>query len=225
VTVEPYSTPGRGPVLESIIAGQADAQLGDLAQAVRAASPRVVLVRWGHEMDLSGSSPWAANDPALYRAAYRHVVETFRAAGARNSRFVWSPAGEPGAERFFPGSDVVDYVGLTILADPSWDSLAALPPQSFQDLLRPRYQRVEALGKPIIIAELGVSGSVERQSAWLADAARSLATFPQVRGLVYFDEQNPPAEQLTVLPDWHMPTPALDANLAPLRIGRPGGDP
>jgi beta-mannanase len=32
---------------------------------------------------------------------------------ATNARWVWSPAGEPDALVFYPGDDVVSYVGLT----------------------------------------------------------------------------------------------------------------
>jgi cellulose synthase (UDP-forming) len=204
VTIEPYPEHGRGPVLEATIDGEADAQVRQLARLIRGASPQVVLVRWGHEMDMSGLYPWASNQPALYRAAFRHVAGIFRAEGALNARFVWSPAGEVGVERFFPGDDVVDYVGLTILGDQRWDLGAGLPSQSFQDLLGPRYERVAVFGKQIIVAELGVSGSAEHQAAWLADISHSVSRFPALRALVYFNDRNPPVEHLDVLPDWRV---------------------
>jgi cellulose synthase (UDP-forming) len=53
----------------------------------------------------------------LYQQAFRHVVSLFRDEGADNVRFVWSPAGETNALDYYPGGDVVDYVGLTVLED------------------------------------------------------------------------------------------------------------
>ena len=106
--------------------GWRDDELRALARVVRGRNPQVVLIRWGHEMELGGSYPWAANHPVLYRAAFRHVVELFRAEGVENARWVWSPAGDPGAAAYFPGHDVVDYVGITVLVA----SLTRPPPSS-----------------------------------------------------------------------------------------------
>src|SRR6185503_14688316 len=105
--------------------------------------------------DLTLLYPWSGTDPSLYRAAFRHVVEVFRSEGADNARWVWSPAGEARALDFYPGDDVVDYVGLTVLGDARWDAeLGFEPRQTMADVLRPRYARFAALGKPIMIAEL-----------------------------------------------------------------------
>ncbi|MGI9146985.1 MAG: glycosyltransferase [Chloroflexota bacterium] len=210
VTIEPY--PARGmqdPVLDRIAAGDLDSQVRRMAQIVRDDSPQVVLVRWGHEMEISGLYPWAANQPDLYRLAFRRVVGIFREEGASNARFVWSPAGNAGAEAYYPGGDVVDYVGMTVLEDEAWDWGFGLPTQSFADLLRPRYDRLEQFGKLLLVAELGVSGTPERQAAWLAEAAHALPAFPKLRALVYFDATNPPVRGLEVLPDWRIQTPLL----------------
>jgi beta-mannanase len=89
-----------------------------------------------------------------------------------------------------------------------------LPPQSFDEVLGPRYRRVAALDKPVIVAELGVSGGTEHQAAWLSASARSLMEFPRLTALVYFDARNPPVHNgLPVAPDWHINGPALEAFL------------
>ena len=46
-------------------------------------------LRYAHEMNGTWY-PWS-HDPIGYRRAWRHVVRVFRAAGAANVRFVWSP--------------------------------------------------------------------------------------------------------------------------------------
>jgi cellulose synthase/poly-beta-1,6-N-acetylglucosamine synthase-like glycosyltransferase len=210
VTVEPWpSARLPGAILDNVAAGKADEQLRQLARVARAAQPQVVVVRWGHEMDLSGLYPWAANNPTLYQLAFRHAVGIFRDEGATNVRWVWSPAGNENALDFYPGDDVVDYVGLTVLGDEQWDAAFGLPPQSFDDVLGPRYQRLEGLGKPMIVAELGVSGPAERQTQWLTAAQQSLARYPLLRAVIYFDDKNPIGFGLSVRPDWRLgPAPA-----------------
>jgi hypothetical protein len=214
ITIEPFPSPGQvEPVLDTIVAGSKDEDLRQLARVIAASKPQVVLVRWGHEMDISGLYPWGANAPEIYRAAYRHVVEVFREEGATNVRWVWSPAGHQGAPDFYPGDDVVDYVGLTALGDEGWDALSGLPPQSFAELLRPRYDRMARFGKPIVIAELAVSGPPERQNAWLDDAVRSLDQFPQLKSLVYFYDRNPQTSRVSTRPEWRVPPEYLRAFL------------
>ncbi|MFN0070049.1 MAG: glycosyltransferase family 2 protein [Chloroflexota bacterium] len=210
ITLEPFPTRrNRGPVLEMIINGLMDADLARLAGIARESSPQIVYLRWGHEMDLSGLYPWAANRPDLYRAAYRHVVTFFRENGASNVRWVWSPAGEHQAPNYYPGDEFVDLIGLTVLADEQWDANWGASPQSFDELLRPRYERVVGFNKPIIVAELGVSGTEERQAHWLTDALSSLNAYPSLRGIVYFSDQNAPNNRLASQPDWRLPEQLL----------------
>lgn len=205
VTVEPYpALRQRTPVLDAILLGEKDDEIRRLAEVVRASAPQQVLVRWGHEMELSGLYPWSANDPAMYREAYRRVVGIFRAAGADNVSWVWSPAGNDNAGEFYPGADVVDYVGLTVLSDADWDARWGLPRQTFAQIFEPRRERLAGFGKPFIIAELGVSGSPTEQTAWLADAAASLRTASDVRAVMYFNDKNPPMNNLEVRPDWRI---------------------
>ncbi len=205
VTVEAFPRPGqRTPPLDAIVRGEKDAELRALAHVVRSAAPQEVLIRWGHEMDLSGLYPWSANDSAMYRAAFRRVVELFRDEGAKNARWVWSPAGEANAIAYYPGEDVVDYVGLTVLGDREWDTAFGLPRQSFVELLEPRYQRMVGFGKPIVLAEVGVSGTDAEQAAWLTAAAVALPQFDLVRAVSYFVDRNAPNNRLSRQPDWRL---------------------
>lgn len=204
ITIESdSSTDGSNRVLEEIVGGKRDVRFRELAHVVRTDS-RTVLIRWGHEMDLVGLYPWSVTDDSLYRAAYRHVIELFRAEGASNVRWLWSPAGNAGALAYYPGDDVVDYVGLTVLGDAKWDALYGLPPQTFTQLLSPRYDIVKGLGKPIVICELGVSGTAEYQRAWLADAVRDVSRFPMIRAIVYFDAVNAANNHYSAQPDWRI---------------------
>ena len=206
ITVEPYSPPGDDrPVLDTVVLGYRDSQIANLADVAAASKPQVIYVRWGQEMDLSGLYPWAANNPAMFRAAFRHVVSLFREHGATNVKWLWSPAGVKGAEAYYPGDDVVDFIGLTILEDSKWDHGYDLPPQSFIDLVAPKYDVVQRFEKPVIIAELGVSGDPQRQRQWLSEVPSGLHDFPLIRGVVYFDSVNSANNRMPYRPDWRIP--------------------
>ncbi len=219
VTVEPYPSLRQAtPELDAIISGQKDPELRELAGIVALAKPQVVFVRWGHEMELTGAYPWATGQPESYQKAYRRVVEVFRAQGASNARWVWSPAGNHDAPLYYPGSDVVDYVGISIFADSGWDASFGQPPQSFTQLLRPKYDVVRQFGKPLMIAELGVSGGPQRQEAWLKRAARDIVNFPGFFAVAYFQDVNPPTKHMLTWPDWR-----IDASLMADFINSLGG--
>jgi beta-mannanase len=217
VTIEPYPAPGQSSaVLDQVVEGASDEQLRQLADVVRDSAPQPVLIRWGHEMDLQILYPWASGNSELYRAAFRHVVDVFRSEGANNARWVWSPAGEPNALDFYPGDDVVDYVGLTVLGDATWDADFGLPRRSLAGLLRPRYAVVQPIEKPMIIAELGVSGTPADQVAWLAEGAHALKDFPLIKAVVYFDDRNAANNLRVTQPDWRLLDPqALKPFFAP----------
>jgi cellulose synthase (UDP-forming) len=231
VTIEPApSEDSRTAVLQEVVDGRRDGELRRLAAVARDSQPQVVFVRWAQEMDLDLLYPWSIGDPEGYRAAFRHVVAIFRAEGAANVRWVWSPSGNVGSLDYYPGDDVVDYVGLTILGDARWDESFGHAPQSFSELLRDRYSVVKVIGKPIFIAELGVSGIATRQSAWLADASKSLSEFPLVRAVIYFDARNASNNFQLIQPDWRVApdtlqqfaTTMISANLAAPPAASPG---
>jgi cellulose synthase (UDP-forming) len=206
VTIEPFPAHGGDTsVLEDIALGASDDELLALARVVADASPQVMLVRWAHEMDLYDLYPWSAGDPAMYRTAHRHVVSLFRQQGATNVQWVWSPSGNRGAGVYYPGDDVVDFVGMTVLGDEQWDqNLVDQPARSFAQLMAEKYPEVAAHGKPMIIAELGVSGTPEHQQEWLAGAARVLAVFPNIRVVSYYNYANAPNNHMPTQPDWRI---------------------
>jgi hypothetical protein len=57
-------------------------------------------------------------------------------------------------------------------------------------------------GRPILVAELAVSGPPESRAVWLADAARELPRFPAVVAVVYFNDVNAINPLQTYRPDW-----------------------
>ncbi|WP_309665003.1 glycosyl hydrolase [Tabrizicola sp.] len=73
-----------------------------------------VSVRWAHEMDDNdGQFIWAAWAPEDYISAFRRMIDICRAE-APNISVLWSPLGREGMEKYYPGDDYVDRVGISI---------------------------------------------------------------------------------------------------------------
>ena len=74
----------------AIASGKYDGYLSDYAEAVRAYRHPVIL-SFGHEMN-GNWYPWGYKhtSPAVFVAAWRHVVKLFRALGARNVTWLWT---------------------------------------------------------------------------------------------------------------------------------------
>jgi beta-mannanase len=219
VSLEPWVSAGGRPehVLAETVAGDNDGIVDTAARIVAAHAPQIVLVRFAHEMELIDAYPWAQRDGELYARAYRRVRDRFLAQGAANTRWVWSPAGNDNALGYYPGSDAVDYVGLTILGYEAWDRRFGLDHgRSFAELFGEKVARVTPLGKPVFVAELGVTTGdnaddpvrTAYQMAWLAAAAAAFDSYPQLVGVVYFDARNPPNAWMGDRPDWRI-EPAL----------------
>ncbi len=138
---------GAGRLLEALGAGEADAQIRRTARGL-AGVEGVVLVEPGWEMNGDWGYAWqgAANGaderaPARFVAAWRRIVDIFRAEGADNVRFVFSPnvgnplAGSAANARhwnwyghYYPGDAYVDYVGArTGSTDPPCGEVRTAP--------------------------------------------------------------------------------------------------
>jgi hypothetical protein len=89
------STPSP-PYTAAIAAGVYDSQLTLIAERLKEL-PTVVYARLGYEFDLLGGQYGPAE---AYKAAYRHVVDVFRARDVENAVYVWHSAGA-----FWRGTD------------------------------------------------------------------------------------------------------------------------
>jgi cellulose synthase (UDP-forming) len=151
---------------------------------------------------LNGRYPWATDDAEAYQRAYRHVVTTGRRY-ADNVFYVWSPAGNRGLERYWPGREYVDYVGLSLYALRGPDD-PTLPP--FDRILAEKYGRVEGYARPIVIAELGVSGGQSDQRKWMQAALEAMPKYPLLKSAVYFNAKDTAGawDSRYGVPDWHI---------------------
>jgi hypothetical protein len=151
-----------------------------------------LFVRFGHEMNDAYRYPWGPhnNRPEEYRAAFRHVVETARKAGATNILWVWSPhLAYEGFEDYYPGADVTDWVGATVL---NYGNVAYWSEWwTFDDIFTRKYDRLAAFGKPIMIAEFGTLMAGGERAPWFEQALTRLPQrLPEVKAVVFFHNRS-----------------------------------
>ncbi|MCJ7739413.1 MAG: hypothetical protein MUQ10_19220 [Anaerolineae bacterium] len=179
--------------LESIVAGSHDAYIVGWAQAARDTGVPIIL-RFAHEQSTEPGIiswyPWQG-DPQGYREAFRHVVAVFRQVGADNVRFLWSAMWlNSWAEEYFPGDDVVDYVGTTILNHGTGAVSEWARWRSFAELFDPQYQAALQWGKPVIITELATAEQDGDKAAWLTDCLNSLEfKYTTVRAAILLEDE------------------------------------
>jgi hypothetical protein len=159
-----------------------------------------VLLSFSHEPD---HDPGLYGTPQQFVAAYRYVHDRVVADGATNVRWVWTVEGIDTASwqaryrQLWPGNSYVDWIAW----DPyNFASCMARSWVSFSSLVAPFYRWITAQpfgDKPLMLAEYGTiaagTGRSETQQAWYAGEASTLAGFPRLKALVYFDYGAPPA--------------------------------
>ncbi|MGE5408402.1 MAG: hypothetical protein ACM3NV_07300, partial [Syntrophothermus sp.] len=116
--------------------------------------------------------PWTGR-PWAYRQAWRHLVLVFRAAGADNVQWVWTPYvdahGRLPFASYFPGRRWTDWVGLDGI---NWGGRR--PWRTFGRLFHSSYRQLVRLAphKPVIIAETGSGERGGSKARWLAAMLR-----------------------------------------------------
>jgi mannan endo-1,4-beta-mannosidase len=175
--------------ISAIASGQYDGYLSAYAEAVRAYGHPVIL-SFGHEMN-GGWYSWGYKNtsPAVFVAAWRHIVKLFRALRANNVTWLWTvniindtPHGMiPRPARWWPGSSYVNWVGIDgYYLKPSW---------KFAPLFGPTISAVRTLTlDPILIAETGAVPAAG-QSAKITDLFGGIRQYGLL-GFVWFDSTN-----------------------------------
>jgi Glycosyl hydrolase family 26 len=213
--------------LAAIASGAWDTYITQSARrAAQTATP--LLINLAPEMN-GGWSAWGpghnGNTPAIFVAAYRHVVDIFRAHGATNVGWIWAPNTDWNAPSvyasYYPGDGYVDWLGMdgynfgTTTSD-GW----LTPPQIFG---RSYAALVGLAAKPIVIEETASTELGGSKAGWIAQLAQTIpAGFPAVAALVWFQRNketdwrvnsSPSAlgafQALATRPDWGGPAMAV----------------
>ncbi len=199
--------------LAAITAGRYDGYLRRFAAAVRSYHRRVI-VGFGHEPNGYWFS-WGYSHAtaASFIAAWRHIVNLFRAQGASNVTWLWTVniidarGGIQPPAPWWPGSSYVNWVGIDgYYYKPSW---------SFAPLFGPTIKAVRALTRdPILISEIaagdadqptkitnlfagtrayGLLGfvwfNVDKEQNWQVTSPRAVAAFR--RGVTAYQRPGP----------------------------------
>ena len=149
---------------------------------------RPIFLRVGHEMNDPYRYPWGPqnNTAKDFIAAWRHIHAIFAQEGANNILWIWSPHPAYGYfDAFYPGNDVVDYVGLGTL---NYGTVATWSKWwSFTEIFGNHYAELAKFGKPIMLTEFGSLSVGGQRNAWFADALNKLPqTYPAVKALIFF---------------------------------------
>jgi mannan endo-1,4-beta-mannosidase len=175
--------------IAGIASGKQDAYLSAYAEAVRAYRHPVIL-SFGHEMNGSWY-PWGykKTSPTVFVAAWRHIVNLFRALRAQNVTWLWTvniindtQRGKiPRPTQWWPGSAYVNWVGIDgYYLKSSWQ---------FAPLFGPTITAVRSLTlDPILIAETGAVPAAD-QPAKIADLFAGTRRYGLL-GFVWFDATN-----------------------------------
>jgi endoglucanase len=198
ISVEPFThaadwREGGDRLFQDIEDGRFDSEIEWICNTVRDIH-RPVYMRWGHEMeDVDGRYPWARNDPEGYRKAFAHFVSRCRTI-LPEARYVWSPKGHKNLAAYYPGDEFVDIIGIPIWGLEKMDIDYWNRPRRFSETVEEKYERVGQFRKPVMIAELGVSGSRTYKQDWYAEIFNSpeyKTQFPLLETILFFNDKEP----------------------------------
>jgi len=192
-----------GVSLAAIASGQYDAYLRSYASAVKAFGARVIL-SFGHEMNGTWYSwGYQQTSPAMFVAAWRHIVTMFRQQGADKVTWLWTvnvidtAAGIPSPAPWWPGSSYVNWVGI--------DGYYFKSAWTFASLFGPTITAVRMLTlQPIFVSETGAAPAAGKP-AKITDLFAGIHSYGLL-GFVWFN-----ANQRR---DWRLNSPAAIAAFA-----------
>jgi len=190
ITWEPYEQS-----LSGIASGAYDKYLQESA-AIAKSWGKPLMIRFAHEMN-GNWYPWGAStatsttNSASYVAAYRHVVDVFRASGATNVKWVWSPNVQESTKYqmapYFPGDEYVDYVGLDGY---NWGTNNGETWQTFEQVFSSSYAVATQLtSDPVIITETGSSEVGGSKADWIRTSFMQTIPqkFPRISAVIWFN--------------------------------------
>ncbi len=190
-------------MLPDIITGKYDDYIDKWAKDIRELK-QPILLRFAQEMNVENFS-WsgtrnggAAGGPEKYIAAYRHVHDRLKAAGADNVLWVWTPIKwgvpfEPWNHytNYYPGDDYVDIVAMDEYnwgTSQSWGQW-----KSFNEMYWQLYSELINLypNKTLIIGEFSSSEKGGDKAQWIKDAFRDIKEkYPRIKAFVWHHVDN-----------------------------------
>ncbi len=216
-------------ILPQIIAGDFDNYIDSWAQEIKKLDNQILL-RFAPEMN-TGTFSWSgiknggANGGAkTYIAAYRHIHDRFRKAGAKNVLWVWTPINwgipfEPWNHysSYYPGNDYVDIIAMD---EYNWGSSQPWSKwNSFNDIYWQFYPQLANLylGKTLMIGEFSCSDKGGDKAQWIKEAFKAIKEkYPKIKAFVWFhiNNSNETVNNLMENSDWRIDSSPGSANAA-----------
>ena len=203
--------------LDRIIAGEFDGELRAWADGAKAFGTPLI-VQYGTEVN-GDWYPWSAPynggypaGPAKFQKAFRHIVEVMRDEGANNITWALHLNGEnwPGdnplnnAGAYYPGDDVVDWIGFSIYQNQGDDLTRC---SDLDQLLKAREAELGdvARRKPLFLFELGTNilATPCKPLEWTRNTLEALlgGRWPELRGFSWWSETFPDGSSVMSVPD------------------------
>jgi hypothetical protein len=175
--------------LGAIAAGAYDFYIDKWARAA-AGFNRPLYLRFAHEMNDPYRYPWGPqnNSKEEYIAAWRHVVERFRSAGANKVIWVWAPhVAYEYWDLYYPGDQYADWIGTGAL---NYGPIAYWSKWwRFGEIFGQKYPRMAKFGKPIMVAEFGSLAVGGDRAEWYRAAFDDIAKQePLVKAVLFFNK-------------------------------------
>ena len=172
----------------SIAAGRQDAVIRSAATNMKALGGRILL-RPFFEFDQPVGHPRYIGSALQVVAAWKRTYSIFHSVGATNVRFVWSPMAfdfkRGVAQKFWPGSDFVDWVG------PDGYNFPGSGFRDWDTIFGAANQFAVAQGKPMMIPETASPANDPRTPGWIIDGGEWIQSHPNVKSVNYFDSISP----------------------------------
>jgi hypothetical protein len=175
----------------AIAVGTQDRIILAAARAMRDSGTQIMLVPW-YEFDQPRGHRRFIGGPKRVVAAWRHMVGLFRAVGATNVHFVWTPMAydfgphaKVDAAAFYPGNSYVHWIGADAYNFPG------VPFRTQAQLLDPALAFAHKHGKPFIVGETASLSSNAETPAWIEAYGSWAALHPHVKAITYFDSISP----------------------------------
>ncbi|QNR25644.1 glycoside hydrolase family 26 protein [Croceimicrobium hydrocarbonivorans] len=172
-----YRSAPLGAVSEGVY-DQKIIQLADMLASLK----QEVYLNFNPQMEVPGRFfPWQEY-PSVYIDAYRHVQALIKSK-APSVKMLWSPAGYPGLEEYYPGSDYVDALSITLIAH-SEIPLEVYPKMKLEDEVYRRLHRLRFFNHECLV----LAGQYDDLSPelWQSQIAFQKAN-PQLYNRQYFE--------------------------------------
>jgi hypothetical protein len=171
-----------------IAAGDYDSYITSFAEAAKSVDAPV-MIRFAQEMNGAWTTYYLGDrgdSAAEFIAAWRHIHDIFAAVGATNVGWIWSPnlvaQGDSSLSAMYPGDAYVDWVGIDGYSYPLEGCTAPA------EIFGPAVREIQGFtSKPMMLAEVAISGSCAQKPTLIANLFSWLETQPGIDSFVWWD--------------------------------------